>query len=351
MSVRLAILFAFSLWLAPRALRAEERSSGPSIRWQAPAACPQQREVQARVRRLSGSAASAQSALQVEGTITAGEAAGYHLKLVMRSGELLGERHLNSRFCADLAGAAAVTVALLLRSEEPLREADLVGTGDAPSTSSEPLSAAASSAQQQEREAAKKDAAKPTQAVDGVLGARVLSARAERPWHFLLRAPFAAASLGPLPSPSWGAGVAAGASYKSFRLWLEGSKWLNQKVTSEEFPGYGASVERVTGLLRLSHVFGSATLEVAPCLVLAVEHISAVGTGVYVAPRSEHATWVAAGGGAQLRLHLQPWFSLAASVDAQIETSRPRIAIGGVGEVGRIAPAAVTVTFGPEWFL
>jgi hypothetical protein len=61
--------------------------------------------------------------------------------------------------------------------------------------------------------------------------------------------------------------------------------------------------------------------------------------------------WLGLGVGVQASIHIFSWFSLALTADGQVEASRPRISIDGVGAVDQGAPAAFTATLGPEWIL
>jgi hypothetical protein len=173
----------------------------------------------------------------------------------------------------------------------------------------------------------------------------------ERRWRVLAELPLATLSIGPLPKPSWGLGLAGGASFESWRFLLGGTVWRRQDLAAEDSSGYGAEVDRMTGTLKACRAIRHSALEVAPCLVLSLEHISARGTGADITPRSEGATWLAVGAGAQGRLYLASWFSVLVGVDAQIQTARPTISIAGVGQVKQLGAAALTVTLGPEWIL
>ena len=304
-----------------------------------------------RVRKLSGSPSSMQGALQADGTITQVDSGRFHLTLVMRSGGLIGERNIDSRSCADLTRAAAVAIALLLNSDQPLSEGLLGGEHppDSAHDGTEP-------ARGTELPANNRVPPENKPAVNGPKQTPELEPAHERGdttphEHLRLRAPLAALSVGPLPRPDWGVSFAVGASYISWRFWLEGSGWLKQDVPSKDFPGYSASVERLTGSLRGCRAIRSSMFEVAPCLVASLEHVTAAGAGQNVAPQTQHVNWMSLGVGAQGRLYLQSRFALALSVDGTIEASRPRFSISGVGFVDQVAPAAFTVMLGPEWIL
>src|SRR6185436_12485578 len=79
-----------------------------------------------RIRAIAGSLTQRESRLRADGTITK-EDGHFHLRLVVRDGELVGERNIVTDSCEDLAGAAAVALGLLLRSETPLTERELGG--------------------------------------------------------------------------------------------------------------------------------------------------------------------------------------------------------------------------------
>jgi hypothetical protein len=376
--------------LTARALA--EPAGALTLRWQAPAGCPQQAEVKERIRALTGSTRPAATSLLAEGTITQTDGTHFHLKLITRAGGLVGERKLDASSCENLTGAAAVSVALLMRSPEPLNEGDLTAkplNGATPSASATPSSAPSTSsssptgttadnaqaataaapatatrasaastgagaqkgAQKQARPATKGDSENsedpelpPSEIIE-----RPIRAPAVRRARVLAEIPLAVMSLGPLPKPSWGVAFAGGASFESWRLLLGGSVWLRQHVVSEQSPGFGADIDRLTGTLRACRTLSDSMFEVTPCLTLSLEHISARGTGAGVTARSEQTNWLAVGGGAQGRLHLTSFLALLVGVDAQIETARPVISIDGVGTVQQLGYGAFTASLGPEW--
>ena len=352
--IRLAILLTLSAlsWLTPTTALAQQ-VAGLTIHWEAPARCPQQSEVTERVRKLSGSPASMQGALQADGAITQADDGRFHLRLLLRSAGLVGERNIDSRSCADLTRAAAVAIALLLHSDEPLSEGMLGDEQPAAGSheSTEPASGP---------EVPPADHPPPEKPPLRELPKETLRPEPARPAvpeparhrvHARLRAPLAALSVGPFPHPDWGVSFGVGVSYENWRFWLEGSQWLNQGVPSKEFPGYSAHVKRATASLWGCPASRFSVFEIAPCLVVSLEHMTAAGAGQNVAAESQHVNWMAAGVGAQGRVYLASWFSLALSVDGIIEASRPRLSIGGVGLVDQVAPGAFTATLGPEWIL
>jgi hypothetical protein len=309
-----------------------------ALSWSAPAGCPQEDDVRARIASLLGSARPPPTPLQADGTITQSDDGRFHLRLVIRSGSLVGERDIDSTSCTDLAGAAAVALGLLLRSAEPISDSDLAGPPAMPAPAATPKTP---SAPPQPEHSQEPPPARPaSQSADGSRG-----------WHLVVQAPLVAVSAGLLPNASLGFGFGAGVERAHWRAVLAGSEWLHQSVPAKNLPGYGASVARTTAKLWTCRATRLAALEIAPCLTLSIEHVAAHGTGSHVASRAARATWLAAGGGLQGRLYLARWLSLTALIDGQIETSRPKLSIDGVGAVDQLGPAAVTVMLGPEWIL
>lgn len=346
-------LLASSGWLISGTAFAQPAAQF-TLRWEAPAGCPQREDVRERIRKLTGGASAAPAALQAEGTITQTDGTHFHLKLVTRSGRLVGERNLDATSCANLSGAAAVSLALLLRAEEPLSAADLgeqqtnAATGGASRATG--TAAVADAATQAEKEPSKGSARADADAEE-IIQRPIRIPTSSRKWRVLAQAPLAAVSFGPLPKPSWGVAFAGGVSFDDWRFLLGGSAWLRQGMIGEESPDYGAEVDRLTGTLRACRALRASAFEVAPCLVLSLEHISARGTGPDITAHAQQVTWLGLGVGAQGRLYLASWFSVLLGVDAQIETARPRFAIDGVGNLGQLGRAAFSVSVGPEWIL
>jgi hypothetical protein len=335
-----AALVSLSVLLLTQAALAQT-SSGGDLRWEAPSACPQQSDVRERIQKLVGSQKPADNRLSADGAITETDDGRFHLKLVLHVGSLVGERALESKSCRDLAGAAAVTIALLMRSAEPLSARDL----ELAVPSAEP------------------DKPRPAPAnVDVKASPPAPPARSARSVRALLQAPLVVLSLGPLSRPSLGLALGVGVSFESWRFSLELAEWLRQKLPAKEVLSYSfaAEVDRRTASLWACHAFRSPPFEVAPCITMSLQHISAQGTGDHIQPHTRESTWLAPGAGAQAQLYLASWFSLIAGVNGEIEAARPQISLAGINgitssnvsdEIGRVAPGAVTIMLGSEWIL
>jgi hypothetical protein len=90
-------------------------------------------------------------------------------------------------------------------------------------------------------------------------------------------------------------------------------------------------------------------VELAPCATLSIEHLSARGQGTHISAHTTQTTWVAAGLGAQARVHVASWLNLLLGVEGEIETARPRLFLDGVGEVATLLPVAASMSLGSEW--
>jgi hypothetical protein len=334
------------------AVPARAQSEPIALVWNAPADCASARDVLARVRKLTKSARLPERQLSAEASVTAGERGQFHLKLVLRAGGLVGERNIDGRSCDDLAGASAVVLALLLSSAEPLSGQDLDG-GEAPLDAAAAAQAVGASADHDAaaRSAASTPASAETKTARAPDPAESDEPRAQRRWHGLLQLPLAALGVGPVPRYSLGLSLGAGARFERWSFLAEGSFWLAQRLTSPDQPDSEANLQRIEAAIRSCRAFLFGQFELAPCARVAVQHLWARGTGAHVAPQTATATWLALGLGVQARYHIVQWFSIFGGVDAHVQTARPRVSIDGVGELGQLWPAALTITLGTEWIL
>jgi len=314
------------------ATAAAEQRSTLELSWQAPAGCPQAEGVRERIRAIAGSLTQRESRLRAEGEVVK-EDGRFHLRLVVHDGELVGERSIVSDSCEDLAGAAAVALGLLLRSDKPLTERELRG-GATPETfaagDSEPPSP-------------------PGETTTPVEKRAPADSPPAQHWRAIIRAPVVVADFGPLPQPSLGLALGAGVSYEQWRFLLMGELWLNQTIHGTDLPSYGADAGRQTAALVVGRGFRFESFEVAPCLTLALERITARGVGAGVVPIEQSASWISAGAGVLGSLHLGTTAALVAEIGGRIETSRPLIAIDGLGNLRQLGPLALTTAVGAEW--
>jgi hypothetical protein len=171
-----------------------------------------------------------------------------------------------------------------------------------------------------------------------------------RRWAVVLRAPAATADLGPLPHPALGLGLGVGVRYGSWRAVLAGHVSQKQTVNAPE-PNdtSGAELERLTGELSACHGWGSREAEIAPCVAVALEHVTARGFGESVAPQSARATWAAVGAGVTAHFYPTKFLAIFGTFTGYVELSRPSLVIEGLGDVAELEPFAAGAALGAEW--
>jgi len=361
----LAALFVSSGLLLPARLRAAEPVD---LDWNVPAGCPSAARVNERIRKLAGPIKTSSTPLRAEATVTRREDGKLHLHLVVHAGDAVGARDIDAKSCDDLAGVAAVALALLLRSPDPLAAKDLsaapedVSHGDGTSPGNAPDSMNPTGP---DNPGPPSTAAEPTQPNTSVSPPAAVepppAPKNERPstprnWHPILRAPTAAFGVGPLPGATLGIMAGAGVELASWSIFLDGALWHSRSIQAHDDPRFGAELERTSATFALCYAFDSGRWAIAPCTLVGVEHASARGTGNYVAARTAGATWLAPGLALEARLRLASWLELVTSARAQVETAQPKVTIDPAPgyeavtpDVGHLAPAAATLVLGPQF--
>ena len=317
-----------------------------NLRWDAPPSCPQRGEVLERIRALAGSSLDKFEGLSAEGRIARSNGR-FSLTLSVRDGRQHRKRVITSDSCADLAGAAAITLALLLGVDTSATDASAQNDtrGQTAPREGEPekgqRSAGATSERIEQQSVSPDDPATP-------------GPSSPRRWNLLIRAPILSADLGPLPEPSVGAGLGAGIGYESWKFLVAGHLYRGQAMRAMD-PGAafaaGADLERITAHLAICRGWRSVPFEIAPCVGLAIEHATARGFGQGVSPEEQSALWAAPSLGADVHWYALKWAALFVGARAELELSRPRIVIAGLGEVGQLGPVSGRLTAGMEWIL
>lgn len=323
--------------LVATALRAQE-STPIDLTWEAPPGCPAQSAVVSKIRSLVGASTEYDRELSAEASVMRTER-GFLLKLLIRSGDLVGERRIESASCQDLADATAVALALLLQSPEPLSEQDLQGPEPTPTPPeaaapepARPLPRAAESPPRPPPDAAVRKPSKPQPAI-----------------QFLLQAPRIVLDVGPLPRPSVGAGIGAGARYEQWQLLATVHAFLPQTVWSRDFPGYGADLTRLNAELWGCRGFQLARVELAPCITTSFERMSGSGVGQDVTARTSQVVWMSAGAGAIATWFILDSMAIAVGAGGRLELSAPEVVIEGLGKLHQLAPARFTSSLAMEW--
>ncbi|MEO6601578.1 MAG: hypothetical protein ABIQ16_17010 [Polyangiaceae bacterium] len=316
------------------------------------------------MRKLAGPLTSTAAVTpSAEATVTRNPSGNFHLRLITRVGSQVGERTIDGKSCNSLAGATAIAVVLMLRSANPLDEGDLAAAppaspSDASREKSEGAGRLPTSANRDNQEIArgtKPATREPTEQPSD-------APEPHRRWHVLLQLPQAALGVGPLREPSLGGAISGGLGLDRWRFLARGTVWLPQHVSATSDQGgesfgftgtqtYGADIRRTTGSLLACRALWLSRFEVAPCLKVSLEHLSARGTGTHIAARTDGATWLAGGLGLHARAFLAPWLSFVLGIEGELESSTPQLSLAGVRNFEKQLPAAGTVTVGAEWIL
>jgi hypothetical protein len=331
-----ARLLAASLMLLPSTALAQ--SAPVELTWDAPPGCSSEADVQARIRKLLGSARPVAGELRAAATVTRQDDGAWHLRLQVRAGQLVGERNIEGQTCENLAGVTAVSLALLLTSEEPLSAEALGGKGSSSDSSSSPSDSTPAPPVPVPQ--------KPEPAPDGN------DPKPPRRVHAFLGVPVMSVGVGPVPGLSLGGGLAAGVGLDRWRWSLQAEAWLPRSLQAAAAPSAYARLQRFD--LRAWTCRASLSLgqvQILPCLTVSLQHVSARGEGANVTPRSASATWAGVGLGVQARYALAPKLALLLGAGAELELSRPQVFIENIGTIARLGPAAGTLSLGAEWIL
>jgi len=349
-----ASLAAAAAWVAKVGA---QTAPGVEITWTAPPGCPVAADVQKGVRGLLGGEGQTSlptERLVVEGTVDRVRGR-YRLRLVVRRGGESATRALESDSCESLAGAAAVSVALLAREERhgaggappaspsarlsgppsspPSDRAARLASGSSEPTAASPASSAdatAATPSPSPPPAVAPPDARPTPASTSAsstgepgsqarararslapeLSASVGSASG-RPGPeirdssgtgrqsvesrsgsgVVLQVPILAFDEGTVPSPSYGLGLGAGFRAQKFEVLVTGRLWLPQP-DPDEYGSFGATYTRASGELSGCYRWGLAGFGLSPCVNIGLEYVAARGSGPAQTP-PDFGTWSA----------------------------------------------------------
>jgi hypothetical protein len=330
------------------------------LTWEAPSGCPQANDVRSRIRAIAGDAASGMSPLRAEGRVVRVNS-GYQLTLRVYEGGAGHDRTIDSASCADLSGAAAVSLALLLRSN---RGGEPAADGGQPA----PTSTDAARADGTDR--ASRDGAAGGAATDAGGSSRsetgqarretgpsskastdrsTREPRGNRSWRALLRAPLLAAEVGRLSAPGVGLGAAVGLRNARWRYVADARIFQRRSIWSSEFPDVGVSASTAALALSGCRGFGRTSWELAPCLSVGVERWQLEGKGPNVVARQESGVSFVIGAGGAAHLYLSDWLAIVGAASLGLETHRPRVMLAGLGELRQLGPLRLDFTLGLEW--
>ena len=361
-----AILSALVALLVSRGALAED---AVDLTWDAPPGCPRVGAVRERLRALRGTQSRANGRLRAEGRIVRIDGR-YRLILGVHEGNAVLERKIDADSCKDLAGAAAVALALLLRDDEVSREPAGTrrnATGPEPGNAHDASSSdnhdaappsgdsASTGNQQSDRNAGPNPNERPeakspeTPAKGEARETRETPTTNEtgRAWRVLVH-PLATLDVGPLPRPAGTFGLGLGWRSDDFRVLLVGRRAVEQSIASNAQPDAKADVRRMTLELWACRSWRRGIVEGGPCLLLAGERTAASASGLGTTATDASVLSFGVGPGMAGEVHVTRWLALAAHANLLLETSRPRLLLGGLGEVGKLGPASLSLGIGAE---
>jgi hypothetical protein len=325
-------------WASPVAAQPTARMA---LSWSAPPGCPTVESVQARVDALLGGVASASSVADVRasGQVERVEG-GFRLLLSLGIGDAPSSRVIEARTCDELAGAAAIAIALLARSTlvdaSSLPEAEKM----ADSSANGALSSSANSPPKTDSPA-KPDEASSTQ--------EHAAARPSAPVQFVIDAPIGRAGWGSLPGLGLGIGAALGLRWRDLRVVAGVELWLPR---TSEVSGFEARFTLQSARLEVCLGQQLEGLEIAPCVGAAAER--EVGKGIQseiLSAASHTAVWASGVAGLFVSLPTPGLRRLRFFGEASVLISplRPRFVINQLGAVHEPALIAPNLALGFEW--
>lgn len=290
----------------------------------------------------------------------------YSVRLVVRDASGTSERVLEAPSCADLAGAAAVHLALMLRGEGQ----ESGGASDVPAaepTTSPSDGVTAEAARKNAADAERshtaneqsqisertrderKQADVPRRSVSRNQAPEPGSTESARAWHVGMALPLLVVNVGPLPKLGLGFGAAATLATRRLEFTLAGEFDAKQKLVPAFAPAYAAVVERQAARASTCYALRASPLEFAPCASLWLEHLRVRGEGPDVTQETAHVWWASPGAEALVRWHILRPLSFLGEIGVRLEGARPRVSIAGLGDVAELGAASLTAAVATEW--
>lgn len=326
----LAGLATLGTHMVPKCADAAEPSASPTLllHWSAPRECPRAEDVRDRVVALAGADLRDAEA----SAITTRLAEGYRVHIRVAG----GARDVVASSCSLAADAAATVIAIslvpgLAEREDAAPDAAATPASAAPGPVSPPPSSPSSS---------------PPVAAERATAASPRAAR--RP--IVAAGIFGAVDRGTLPDVGLGAGFEIAFTPGRFRFEAEIAPWLaSSATTATEASGAveGGTFHLTTAAARACYAVLDARFTLAPCLGIALDHVSAEGSGV-ARTREGSSTFFAPAIGAAAGLHLTRGFALRALVEGEVPIGREQFVIVGGSAVHRPAAVALRAAIGPE---
>lgn len=294
---------AFLAWLAPRAAHAQSSDGDLKLTWVAPAGCPVGEDVRSAALRGVDRARMLPGTLVAEATVdsvTAGGPPTWRVRLRTRRGDTTGERVIEGPTCSGVADATAVVLSLALVPPDTI---------EAPPPAPAPAS--------------------PPPPVAPPPPPKPAATEKNPGRHHVAVGVEAAGVLGALPKFAGGGAVDLALTLGSLRVEAEGRLVGSQRATvSGKTSGADFALASVGGRACWAILRGT-DLELAPCLGMSVETMSADGVRTDV-KRSQSTAWASFAGGVLGRYFLTNWLAVRARAEAVVPLARPRFVVQDV---------------------
>jgi hypothetical protein len=326
------------------------------LTWDAPAPCPRAGAVFERMRALAGGSLQRARRLHAEGRIVRLEG-HYRLTLTVSDGESVRDRMIDAEVCADLAGAAAVTLGLLLSSEPESSASPSESeskTGNSGTSSPAPTPTRDREARALDEPPRDGDATLRQQASDNAPLRRTsrqeaVNAQSTRHRSTFVSAPLIALDVGRLLHPSLGAGVGLGVCREAWCASVVGRLFLDETQRSTDVKDVGVEQSRAMAEIWACRSWRMNGWALGPCLSAGVDSVTVRGVGPDVSARSLQSTSVVLGGGVSSHWYLADGVALMGRLGLGLQTSRPHLVIDGFGEVRQLGLLHAGLEFGTEW--
>jgi len=271
---------------------------------------------------------------------------GFRLVLNMGIGSTPSSRVFEARTCEELAGAAAIAIALLARSSVDSASSppagDSTAEGSPPPTEQPPP--AAPVAQSQDPAITKKEPEAES------------ASSPSSPLQLVIDAPVGVAVWGSLPSVGFGIGAAAGLRWRALRITAGGEWWHPQ---TNQVSGFDTRFRLQSGRAQACLTQAVHDFEWGPCLGATVQRLFGEGTKspdprieapVFKA-NSRSALWISGAAGLFASLATPGFAHLRffGQASVLISPSRPRFTVNQLGPVHEPGLAAPRLELGTEW--
>lgn len=387
-----ALIFVFLItFVAPKS------HAGLLLQWHSLPGCPQEADVQKQLSAVVSYIPDKSGNWSVKGTVTRVDNRRYRLTLVVNDGSSRRTRSITSNACSAFAGAAAVTLALLLGGDISAQAAESNSRefGSESATSSalsensreggllkrgrgvkEPQKKVDQLERQKEKDLnedkkpsfnssgevlekpnievqpqAPLPKNEPVENLASTVSVPPTTTHIQKRWGLAIKLPIMVLDTGPLPHPSFGFGLGIGLRLYDWMIMLTTVFFGTQKERSlEDSSGaYGVDFKRVSGHMAICRSWRFHQIELAPCVGVGIEYVGARSFGPHVTSKMQSMLWPSPGIGAFGNWYFMESMAFFVGIQGHYELSQPRIVIEGLGQVAQLKQATVSAVTGLEW--